>query len=70
MADQRFHPAETFGKAEVLQSAGEVERTLHRAFELEGEHAAEAAHLSLCERVLWMGAQTGIVDASDVIAGL
>ena len=68
MADQRFDAAQALGQAEVSSAGLQNPARARRPFELERDHAAEAAHLALRELVLRMRAQARIVDARDVVA--
>ena len=58
---QRFHAAEAGRPAGIPQPAEEGVGGLEAAGELDGEHAAEAAHLAGGQRVLWVGRQAGVV---------
>ena len=61
MHGQRLHAAEAGRPAGVPQVADEGVGGLEAAGELEGEHAAEAAHLIRGQRVLRVGRQAGVV---------
>ena len=61
MRDERFDAAEALGERHQPDAVQQRRARLERS-EIEREHAAEAAHLPLRQRVLRMRRQPGIVD--------
>ena len=65
MGDQRFDAAEALGERAQPHRVEQPPRGLERS-EVERDHAAEAAHLFLRQRVLRMGRQPRIVAPGDL----
>ena len=65
MGDQRFDAAEARGESKQARALGDGARGVAVAADLERDHAASAAHLTLGDRVARVVGQPGVKDALD-----
>src|SRR5207249_451466 len=65
MLDEALHTAEAFGQREQMAVLQKTFRPGKIGVQADRHHAAEGAHLSLGEFVLWMRDETWVMDVRD-----
>lgn len=62
MVDQTFHAAERLGAGEQLRALHRAPRRLRPTLHIDADHAAEAAHLALCQLMLRVRGKARVDD--------